>query len=83
MGQPTYMYRLKDGAVEARIFDSDAIPEGWVDAPPQPDPVEPKAIHRGRGKYDVFDADGRQVADNLVKDEAHALVERLTHDHGE
>ena len=33
MGHPTFMYRLKDGKVESRIFDSDAIPRGWVDSP--------------------------------------------------
>lgn len=35
MGNPTWMYRLKDGAVEAKIFDSDDLPKGWVDAPPK------------------------------------------------
>lgn len=29
----TYMYRLKDGEVEAKVFDSDNLPEGWVDSP--------------------------------------------------
>lgn len=33
MGVPTYMYRLKDGKIEAEVFDSDEIPEGWVDTP--------------------------------------------------
>lgn len=33
MGHPTYMYREKDGEVEAKVFDSDSIPEGWADSP--------------------------------------------------
>lgn len=34
MGVPTFMYRrAEDGSVESRVFDSDAIPEGWVDSP--------------------------------------------------
>lgn len=34
MGVPTWMYRrTEDGSVEAQIFDSDALPEGWVDSP--------------------------------------------------
>lgn len=33
MGVPTYMYRRKDGEVEARVFDSDEIPAGWADSP--------------------------------------------------
>lgn len=50
MGQPTYMYRLKDGKVESRVFDSDAIPDGWVDSPAkckEEKPVAKKKVSRG------------------------------------
>lgn len=33
MGQRTYMYRLNGKNIESKVFDSDAIPEGWVDSP--------------------------------------------------
>ncbi len=35
MGNPTFMYRRdkKTGAVAAEVFDSEAIPKGWVDTP--------------------------------------------------
>ncbi|MFZ5789770.1 MAG: hypothetical protein ACOY3L_03630 [Pseudomonadota bacterium] len=37
MGHPIFLYRrLADGGLEARIFDSDALPpdaEGWSDSP--------------------------------------------------
>src|SRR4051812_47866516 len=34
MGLPTWMYRrAEDGALEAAVFDSDALPEGWADSP--------------------------------------------------
>lgn len=33
MGNRTYMYRLADGEIESKVFDSDEIPEGWVDNP--------------------------------------------------
>ncbi|MGI9485407.1 MAG: hypothetical protein ACR2RF_05905 [Geminicoccaceae bacterium] len=32
-GEPTWMYRLHYGKVQSRIFDSNAIPNGWVDSP--------------------------------------------------
>ena len=32
------------------------------------------AVHKGRGKYDVLDADGKVVYDNLTKEEAQAKV---------
>lgn len=45
------------------------------------DTTEPpfKAVHRGAGKWDVFNGDLEVVegGDNLKKEEAHALVEKL------
>lgn len=29
----TWGYRLKDGEVEARLFEEDTAPEGWADTP--------------------------------------------------
>lgn len=54
MGALTFMYRLRSDGIEARVFDSDLIPEaqGWHDSPGaaesagvfSPDkPQEPKA----------------------------------------
>lgn len=52
MGHPIYLYRrLADGGLEARIFDSDALPpegEGWSDSPDKADGVEPPARKRAR-----------------------------------
>lgn len=47
MGQPTWMYRRGAfGRVEARVFDSEEIPAGWVDSPAKletaPKPAKPK-----------------------------------------
>ena len=34
MGNPTFLYRAgKNGEVESKIFDSDDLPDGWVDSP--------------------------------------------------
>ena len=30
---PTWGYRLKDGEVEAKIFENGKLPSGWVDTP--------------------------------------------------
>lgn len=53
MGQPTFMYRRKDGNVESKVFDSDAIPEGWVDTPTKLPPIlepTPKPKPKGNSK---------------------------------
>lgn len=33
MGNPTFMYRVKDGELESQVFDADKIPRGWFDSP--------------------------------------------------
>jgi hypothetical protein len=34
MGNPVYLYRVKDGEVEAGLFDSDNMPQrGWAESP--------------------------------------------------
>lgn len=30
---PTWGYRLKDGEIEARVFDNGKLPRGWHDSP--------------------------------------------------
>ncbi|MGI9492769.1 MAG: hypothetical protein ACR2QF_10260 [Geminicoccaceae bacterium] len=41
-GEPTWMYRLHYGKVQSRIFDSNAIPKGWVDSPAKCTEEKPK-----------------------------------------
>lgn len=48
-GEPTWMYRLKDGKVESCIFDSLRIPEGWYDSPASI-PKEPVGVVAETGK---------------------------------
>jgi hypothetical protein len=52
MGHPIFLYRrLADGGLEARIFDSDALPpetEGWSDNPNGTGGVEPPAKKRAK-----------------------------------
>jgi hypothetical protein len=43
----TYMYKLIKGKVEAKVFDSDAIPDGWEDSPAKCKPVKKKQVKRG------------------------------------
>lgn len=86
MSTPTWLYHAKHGA---QLFDADVddMPKlakaGWKDAPVETEaedaPVEQVArkVHRGRGKYDVFDAAGIQVADNVTKTEANDILEAL------
>ena len=50
MGFPTHRYRLNNGQVESKIFDSDAIPEGWVDTPAKLTKAEPKAEPKHKPK---------------------------------
>ena len=56
---------------------SDAIiVEGVSENQPEPDPeVEAHAVHKGRGKYDVYKA-GKVIGDNLTKKEAKEMVEQ-------
>ena len=61
-GEPTWMYRLKDGKVESGLFDSLRIPkeEGWVDTPArctEAPTEEPKPKRRGRPRK-VSNGDG-------------------------
>lgn len=51
-GEPTWMYRLKDGKVESCIFDSLRIPEGWYDSPANI-PKEPVGV--------VAETDGKKI----------------------
>jgi hypothetical protein len=45
MGHPTYMYRLNEGKVESQVFDSDSVPDGWVDSPAKVgEKEEPKVV---------------------------------------
>lgn len=38
MGHPTYMYRRHEsGEIEGAVFDSDELPNGWVDSPAKVD----------------------------------------------
>lgn len=41
----TWAYRLKDGEVEAQLFETDEVPKGWHDSPA-------KCVKRGRPKKD-------------------------------
>lgn len=57
MGHPTFMYRRKDGGIDAQIFDSDDLPEGWVDHPDkaedagkEPEPADSAPKKRGPKK---------------------------------
>lgn len=65
MGVPTFMYHAD--CPEGRVFDSDDIPEGWVDAPGK---VDPKTV-----------IDENNQADNVPLEDLHwkklkKLVER-------
>lgn len=33
MGVPTYMFKLENGELKSEVFDSEQLPEGWVDSP--------------------------------------------------
>jgi hypothetical protein len=72
--------------VEAEEVES-AKAEGWCSnwieaaAAQKPDNADPaneeqklRMVHRGRGKYDVLDAAGNVVHDNVTKEEALAKV---------
>lgn len=83
---PTWGYRKNGDEVEGQIFnlfEGDDLPEGWSDNPQEPGPeVEPGPTeatmkHRGRGKFDVTDANGILVADNVTKEEATAKLAEL------
>lgn len=50
MGNPTYMYRRNEaGGIDAKIFDSDELPEGWQDHPGKCTEPEPW-IERSEGE---------------------------------
>lgn len=60
MGNPTWMYKRRYGKVESKVFDSDEIPDGWVDSPAKVEAVgviaetdgrkiKPKRTPRGNG----------------------------------
>lgn len=42
----------------------------------------PMKKHRGRGKYDVWDANGVQIGDNVTREEADQLLGGLDGDQG-
>jgi hypothetical protein len=61
---------LEEGALPKTAV----IMEGVDDTPKAPDPeTMANAIHRGRGKYDVFNK-GKLVGDNLTKAKAQEMV---------
>ena len=60
MGHATYMYqRAADGGVTSKIFDSEAIPEGWFDSPARVD----------EGDFDEGDARDSKELSEMTKAE--------------
>lgn len=57
MGEQTWMYKRRYGRIESKIFDSDEIPEGWVDSPAK---VAAAGV--------VAETDGRKIKPKKVKD---------------
>tara|TARA_B100001013_G_C24619421_1_gene446589 strand:- start:1125 stop:1418 length:294 start_codon:yes stop_codon:yes gene_type:complete len=72
------IHEIPNSMLEKGKLPSDAIIiEGVKEEAPAPDPeTMSNAIHRGRGKYDVFKA-GKLVGDNLTKKAANEMVAEL------
>lgn len=70
------VHTLDDSYLEPGKLPSDAvIVEGVSEEAPEPDPeVQAHAVHKGRGKYDVYKA-GKVIGDNLTKADAKEMVE--------
>lgn len=75
------VHDMPDTFLDAGQLPADAIiVEGVSEKEVAPDPeTMANAIHRGRGKYDVFKA-GKLVGDNLSKKDAHAMVAEINNE---
>jgi|TARA_R110001592_G_scaffold133611_2_gene348947 hypothetical protein len=75
---PDDTHELPDTYLDAGMLPSDAIIiEGVAESAPEPDPeTMATMIHKGHGRYDVFNM-GDLVGDNLKKAEAKKLVDEL------
>jgi hypothetical protein len=75
------VHDMPDTFLDAGMLPNDAvIVEGVSEDVVAPDPeTMANAIHRGRGKYDVFKA-GKLVGDNLSKKAANEMVTKINGD---
>jgi len=69
------VHTLDDSYLQPGKLPRDAvIMEGVAEVAPEPDPeVQAHAVHKGRGKYDVYLA-GKVIGDNLTKADAKEMV---------
>ena len=76
--EPDTTHELPDYYLDKGMLPSDTvIIEGVKESAPEPDPeTMANMIHKGHGRYDVFNM-GDLVGDNLKKAEAKKLVDEL------